>query len=309
MAEQVLFADRGLCFEQLRLLEAPAVAARVNGGIVDVTASTLAWLEDGVGSLARAVGDVRVDEIGPQEIYEWHAGLLRRMRAVSANSYLRAVKTLYGRLLGAGIVAANPARPVRFAPEPPPRPKAVGEGHYLAMRAAAAGARDRAIVDMLWASGCRLGGLVSMKVSAIELWRAGGELRAAAVVVEKFGKSRYVYARSPQADSLEEWLRERPAAAHEAVFVSVGDGHYGRPLSGVAVQHVLRRLRRAANIPAGAPANAHAFRHAYAIRMLDAGHDLAAVSAWLGHADPSFTARKYATRREDELRRKWFGGE
>lgn len=307
MSEQLLFTDRGLRFEPLRLLDAPAVAARVHGGIVDVAESTLAWLQDGADSLARAVGNARVDEVGPQEIFAWHAELLRQMRPVSANSYLRAVKTLYGRLLNAGLVAANPARPVRFAPEPPPRPKAVSEGHYLAMRGAATCARDRAIVDVLWASGCRLGGLLSLTLSTVEMWRVNGELRAAALVVEKFGKSRYVYARSPQADSLRAWLDERPIADHDAVFVSVGDRANGKPMTAVAVQHVLRRLRLAVGIPAGAPANAHAFRHAFAIRMLDAGHDLAAVSAWLGHSDPSFTARTYVTRREDELRRKWFG--
>ncbi len=56
----------------------------------------------------------------------------------------------------------------------------------------------------------------------------------------------------------------------------------------------------------GRPANAHAFRHAFAIRQLNAGHDLAIVSQWLGHANPEFTARAYAIRHEHELRKKYF---
>ena len=183
----------------------------------------------------------------------------------------------------------------------------MSEAHYLAMRAEAGCARDLALIDMLWASGCRLAGLLSMRLPGLELWRGGNEFRAAALVTEKFGRTRYVYARSPQADSLRDWLDERPAVAHDAVFLAVGDRAHGKPLTAIGVQHVLRRLRQDAAIPAGEPTNAHAFRHAYAIRMLDTGHDLAAVSAWLGHADPAFTARTYVTRREDELRRKWFG--
>lgn len=305
---ELLFTDRGLRFEQLRLLDAPAVAARVNGGFVDVKASTLAWLEDGADSLSRAVGNARVDEVGPQAIFAWHAELLRQMRPVSANSYLRAVKTLYARLLSAGLVAMNPARPVRFAPEPPPRPKAVSEDTYLAMRAAADHPRDLAILDTLWATGCRLAGLLSMTTSSLEFWKTGDELRMAALVTEKFGKSRYVYARSPQSDSILNWQHARGILTHDILYVSIGDRGKGKPLTPTAVQHVLRRLRSAAGLNnKGVPTNAHGFRHAFAIRMLDEGHDLSAVSAWLGHSDPSFTARTYVTRREDELRRKWFG--
>lgn len=281
-------------------------------GLVDISPATGRWLRNSARRLLAYLDDADrpVDQLTPREVAAWvQFDAARGLSAVSVNSNLRGVKTLYSRLQKNGVVGFNPAAPVTFLPEPPPRPKAVSEDHYLAMRRATDNARDRALLDMLWASGCRLGGLLSMSLKGLEIWRAGGEWRVAALVTEKFAKSRYVYARGPQADSLRAWLAERPSVDHDAVFLAIGDRAHGRPLSPVAVQHVLRRLRIAAGIPAGAPTNAHAFRHAYAIRMLDAGHDLAAVSAWLGHSDPSFTARTYVTRREDELRRKWFGGD
>lgn len=280
-------------------------------GLVAVSPATGRWLRNSTRRLLDYLGDENrpVDRVAPREVAAWvqfESG--RGISAVSVNSNLRGVKTLYSRLQKNGVVGFNPASPVPFLPEPPPRPKAVSEGHYIAMRTAAHNGRDRALVDMLWASGCRLGGLLSMSLKGLEVWcTESGEWRAAVLVTEKFAKSRYVYARGTQADSLRAWLAERPAVDHDALFLAIGDRAHGRPLTSIAVQHVLRRLRLDAGIPAGAPTNAHAFRHAYAIRMLDAGHDLAAVSAWLGHSDPAFTARTYVTRREDELRRKWFG--
>lgn len=304
----LLFTDRGLRFEQLRLLEAPSVAARVHGGIVDVSASTLAWLEDGARSLAKVTGDVRVDEVEPQQIYDWHLSLLRRMRPVTANSYLRAVKTLFGRLLGAGVVAVNPARPVPFAAEPRPSPKAIRESDYLALRSAATDARDRALVDVLWASGCRLGGLLSMRLDRMERWEDAGRQCFALYVVEKGEKPRYVYVgqEREQGDALVAWLDVRPVCDVLDVWLTRREPF--RRLSAVGVQHVLRRLKVKADVPRSRPCNPHAFRHAFALRMLDAGHDLAAVSAWLGHYSPQFTASVYAIRPEQALRAKYFSG-
>lgn len=297
-----------LCAE-VSLCAAVDLACVDRHGLMAVRPATIRWLRGSVRSLVAYLGDDRqVDRLTPREVAAWVQNELSRgLSAVSVNSNLRGLKTLYSRLETNGVVSVNPAAPVPFEPEPPPRPKAVAEAHYLAMRAAADCARNLALLDMLWASGCRLSGLLSMRLPGLELWRSGNEFRAAVLVTEKFGRPRYVYARSPQADSLRAWLDERPAVAHDAVFLAVGDRARGKPLTAIAVQHVLRRLRLDAGLPAGAHANAHAFRHAFAIRMLDAGHDLAAVSAWLGHADPAFTARTYVTRREDELRRKYFG--
>lgn len=303
----MLFTDKRRLFASPCLTEVAAIAATNSAGIRDVTEATYRWFESSLNRLARFTGDARVDELTPQVIQEWHLSIAAVASPVTANSYLRAVATVMSRLVDLGVLAASPARGVPFLKEPPRSPKAVSEATYLAMRAAAGHPRDVAIVDTLWATGCRLAGLVSMRVSAMEFWQAGDELRMAALVTEKFGQSRYVYARSPQSDSVAEWLRIRGTLTHDALYCSIGDKGKGSPLSPTGAQHVLRRLRLAANIKTGTPANAHGFRHAYAIRMLDGGADISAVAAWMGHSDPAFTAKVYVNRREDELRRKWFG--
>lgn len=305
----MLFTDTERRFQTLRLSEAADRAALNSAGIPNVTAATYRWFESSLARLVRFAGDVHIDELTPHLLYDWHQSLLRIASAVTANSYLRAVRTVLARLTRYGLLAANPAAGVPYAREPMRRPKAVSQATYEALRAAADSSRDLALLDMLWATGCRLSGLRSMRLDELELWEKRGELRLAVLVTEKFGASRYVYARSPQSDSLRAWLADRPVVEHNFVFVSRSLQSLGRPLSDDGVQGILWRLRQRASIPRDVPANAHAFRHAFAIRMLDEGHDIAAVSSFMGHSDPAFTAKVYVIRREDELRRKWFGDE
>lgn len=303
----MLFTDTERRFDTLRLSDAAGRAALNQVGIPDVTTATARWFASSLSRFVRFAGDLYIDELTPQLLHEWHQSLLQTMSAVSANSYLRAVATVLSRLTRYGYLAANPATGVPYAREPMRRPKAVSADTYEKLREAADISRDLALVDMLWATGCRLGGLRSMRLDSVELWEQNGELRLAVVVTEKFGDSRCVYARSPQSDSLRAWLADRPVVDHDTIFVSLSNQDYGRPLSERGLQGILLRLRQMAGISRTTPANAHAFRHAFAIRMLDEGHDIAAVSAFMGHADPAFTARVYVIRREDELRRKWFG--
>lgn len=298
-------------------LPAPAVSlcasvalALVDGaGLPAVTPATARWLRGSAASLVTFLGDdVAVERVSPQDVARWVAHeSARGLSAVGINSKLRGVKTLYARLQANGVTSVNPVALVRFLPEPPPRPRAVAEADYLAMRAAAGNARDEAILDVLWASGCRLAGLLSMRVDRMERWQDGGRECFALLVVEKFGRSRWVYVGRDelQGQGLADWLAGRPTCAAPWLWLA-----FARPfgqLSPVTVQGVLRRCRLAAGIPSSRPTSAHAFRHAFALRMLDAGEDLAAVSAWLGHHSPEFTAAVYARRSEQALREKYFG--
>lgn len=313
MAEQVLFADTRRLFGQLRLLEAPAAASRVRGGVVDVAPGTVEWFENAARSLARWLGaDVRVDEVGPQDVSDWHLDLQGRLAPATANSYLRALRTLYGRLAAAGFVATNPAAPVQFAPEGARRVRAMlPETFGALLEAAGVGPspeRDVAALHVLYASGCRLGELLSMRVDRLERWTAADGRPAVALEVmgkhrrrRPGGARRFVYVDGASAEALGRWLEVRPRGAALEVFVKMRgagalsrDGFYG----------MWQRLSAG---ELRGPTNPHSLRHWFAIRKLDEGHDLALVSAWLGHSDPAFTASVYVVRREDELRRAFFG--
>lgn len=315
MAEQVLFADTRRLFEQLRLLEAPAEAARVHGGVLDVAPGTVEWFESAVRSLVRRVGNMRVDEVAPQDIDEWHQELQGRLAPATANSYLRGLRTLYSRLAAAGYVAANPATAVQYAPEDARRPRAMLPETFAALLAAAeegpTAVRDVAMLHVLQASGCRLGELLSMRVDRLERWTAGDGRPAMALEVtgkhrrrRPRGARRFVYVDGVSAGALVRWLEVRPRSSVPELFVRLrGEG----PLTRDGFYGVWYRLTAGELGGPSNPTNPHSLRHWFAIRKLDEGHDLALVSAWLGHSDPAFTASVYVVRREDELRRAFFG--
>ena len=307
----MLFTDTDRRFATVCLSEAAAVASKNLGGIQDVEDSTLKWLQYAVRNLLKyCQKDLRVDELQPQQIYDWHTQTIKRASAITANNYLRAINIIFKRLLEKGIVAHNPASYVPYAEEPPNFPKAIRYATYEKMRKFA-DYRALAMIDLLWASGCRIGGLLSINLSALKIWNYNGEVRLAAQVQEKGradkrkrGKrSRYIYAQGKQAQSVKRWLNHRPTHTTTEQLFTTLDGH---PLQSSSAQSILRKLRQKAGISAETPSNFHAFRHAFALRKLDDGIDIATVSSWLGHKDPAFTARVYCIRSEEELRRKFF---
>lgn len=294
----------------IALSEAAAAAAVDQFGLLQVTRATARWFRQSVERLARHCPAELADQVRPVDVAAWIEAERQggAARPVTINSYLRGVRTVYSRLERRGLVEGNPARPVPFLKEARIDPKAIAEADYLAMRAAATCARDRAMIDVLWASGCRLGGLLSMRVDPgrLEYWLADdGRPCFALLVVEKYDRPRWVYVGRDalQGRGLVAWLAERPAVAGPLWLTSRGKP---RACAEQTIQSVLRYTRQAAGIE-GRPSNAHAFRHAFAIRMLDQGEDIAAVAAWMGHHDPAFTAARYVVRSEAALRAKYFG--
>lgn len=290
------------------LATAADLAIQDRHGLVTVSPATARWMRAAVRRLVTHLGrDIGVEELTPLQVsgwVQWESG--RGVSTVSINSQLRAIKTIYSRLQRNGVVSTNPAAPVPFLAEPPARPRAIEREDYLAMRRAANTSRDRAILDVLWSSGCRLGGLLSMRIDRMEQWRQDDRACYALLVTEKGNRTRWVYVgrEALQSEGLSEWLAERPLGAAPWLWTAFR-APYGRMAAGT-VESQLRRLRIAAGIGPGRPTNAHAFRHAFAVRMLDEGVDLAAVSAWLGHHSPEFTAAVYAIRPERALRDKYF---
>ena len=307
----MLFTDIERRFETVCLSQAAVIASQNAGGIQDIEDSTLKWLKYTMSSVrAYCQQDLFVDQLTPQDIYDYHAQVLNRASAVTANNYLRAINIIYNRLLEKGIVAQNPASYVPYAEEPDNYPKAIHLITFEKLRQHA-DIRSLAMIDLLWASGCRIGGLLSIRIPTLEIWEENGQTCLAVKVKGKGrfhkrkrgSRTRHIYAHGEYADSVVAWLKKRPAqASTDKLFTT----QKGTPLCSSTAQSILRNLRIKAQISPQTPSNYHAFRHAFAIRKLDEGVDIATVSAWLGHKDPAFTARTYCIRTEDELRNIYF---
>lgn len=172
-----------------------------------------------------------------------------------------------------------------------PSPDLVGSRPPLTsgerQRREAAALRDRALLELLYGSGLRVGELSGLDLGMIEL----GE--GTARVLGKGKKERIVPIGSKAAEALAAWYAVRPALAHartryldpKAVFVSTR----GRRLGPRQVQLLVRKYGLAG---AGrADLHPHALRHTCATHMLDGGADLRAIQEMLGHASLSTTQR------------------
>ncbi|GER21960.1 tyrosine recombinase XerC [Zafaria cholistanensis] len=149
-------------------------------------------------------------------------------------------------------------------------------------REAALADRDLALLELLYASGIRVGELVALDIDDVDHDRR--TLR----VVGKGNKERTVPFGQPALNALNDWLRRgRPLLAARgsgpALFLGVRGGRLGQRQAREVVSRALEGLGDTA---ARGP---HALRHTAATHLLDAGADLRAVQELLGHSSLATT--------------------
>jgi len=159
------------------------------------------------------------------------------------------------------------------------------------------GRRDKAILELFYASGLRLGELVGLDVEHVNL--ASRVVR----VLGKGRKERIVPFNEAAGDALRAWLRDRPALGVDATSRRRGKetvsrrrsrdplflNYQGGRLSTRSVDKIVRRYVRESSTRHGI--SPHALRHSFATHLLEAGADLRAIQELLGHARLSTTQR------------------
>ena len=150
--------------------------------------------------------------------------------------------------------------------------------------------RNRALMELLYATGMRVSELVGLPVAA-----ARGDPRML-LISGKGGKERMVPLSPPAREALADWLRARDNAEEEArvkrrippsrfLFPSSGkEGHLTRQ----GFHRLLKDIAVSAGI-SPAKVTPHVLRHAFATHLLQGGADLRAIQMLLGHADLSTT--------------------
>jgi integrase/recombinase XerD len=200
---------------------------------------------------------------------------------------LSSVRSLFAYLVAEGLTTSDPAS-VLLAPKAPSRlPRIVPTDELLAVLDAptphtAVGLRDAAVLELLYASGARVGELSGLTRQALDL--AQGQM----TVMGKGSKERIVPLHKEAQARLREYLRAgRPAMAGEPSNDWVFLSSRGNRLSEDAIRRIFKRHLAAAG--ATMSLSPHAMRHTFATHMLDAGADLRTVQELLGHVALSTT--------------------
>lgn len=216
------------------------------------------------------------------------AGGFGRLKKVSIGRKLAAIKTFFKFLVRENFIDENPAATIRAPKREHPLPKAlsVDEAHRFFSLNSEMKTRDKAIFELLYSSGLRVGELTGLKLGDLD--SAHGWVR----VLGKGKKERYVPVGSKAAEALQDYLTERAAViaksgngATDHLFVN----SRGAALSSRSVRRILKPYLDEAGLSAGV--SPHHFRHSFATHLLHGGADLRSIQELLGHSSLSTTQR------------------
>lgn len=200
---------------------------------------------------------------------------------------LSSLRRFYQYLLREGRVTQDPTAQIEAPKLGRPLPKSLTEEDVEALLSAPdvvepLGLRDRAMLELLYASGLRVSELVGLKLAEVSMTQ--GVVR----VFGKGGKERLV----PMGEECLEWLQRymdeaRPELLRgrqsEAVFVT----KRGDAMTRQAFWYLIKRYARQAGLKS--ELSPHTLRHAFATHLLNHGADLRVLQMLLGHSDLSTT--------------------
>jgi integrase/recombinase XerC len=229
------------------------------------------------------------DAIDLLMLREWLVWLYRqKLTAVTIRRKLAAVRGLFRFLLREGAIQINVARLVRTPKAPQKLPEvptaeqvgALLDGVSTDNLERPHPARDRAIFELLYGCGLRVGELAGLNLEDLD--RAEGWLR----VRGKGRKERQVPMPGKAREALERYLAVRTVVRDQAaVFLN----HRRGRLTTRGIHGIVRLY--ATQLTGDPSLHPHTFRHAYATHLLADGADLRAIQELLGHARLSTTQR------------------
>ena len=148
--------------------------------------------------------------------------------------------------------------------------------------------RDRAVLETLYSTGCRISELVSLDLADVDL------KNRTARVMGKGSKERNLFLGEAAVHALREYMSRRPFHARPAAQPGAEDStralfinQRGGRVTDRGVRFILGEYLARANL--GKHVTPHTFRHSFATHLLDRGADIRAVQELLGHASLSTT--------------------
>jgi integrase/recombinase XerD len=225
------------------------------------------------------------------DLTEYAAAKHAHTKATSANRRLTVFKRFFRWALRERLITQDPTLRLMNAKQPLRVPKTLTEADVEQLLAAPdvatpLGLRDRAMLELMYASGLRVSECVELKVFNVSLTEH---------VLRTFGKGskeRIVPFGEHAADWITRYLNSaRPellkGMQSEDLFVTARGSKAGSAMTRVAFWQTIKKHALQAGITK--PLSPHTLRHAFATHLLNHGADLRAVQMLLGHADISTT--------------------
>ena len=206
----------------------------------------------------------------------------RKMRSSSVNRKISSIKSFYIFLVKRNFVKNSPLNDLVTPKQEKYLPESMSEAEVDKLLNSPDVSnkienRDKAMIEMLYATGMRISELVNLKMTDVDMKRC---------VVKVFGKGskeRLVPFGETALDSLKSYLNDREQSSSKEIFLS----NRGKKMTRVAFWQRVKVYLIRENLKNSI--SPHTLRHAFATHLLNRGADLRSVQLLLGHSDLSTT--------------------
>lgn len=264
--------------------------ARFERGLAERTLAAYRADLEGFAAFAAESGVTRFDDVDLELLRSWQwAATESGLSAATLARRSAAVRSFTAWAARTGLRETDPGARLTSPKLGRHLPRVVTEDHMAQLLERAAhraqtgdpkAVRDRAVLELLYASGIRVSELVGLDTHDLDFDRL------TMVVTGKGSKQRTVPFGVPALGALVDYVRTARETLAERAGGAAGDalflGANGKRMSTRAVYELVARALSA--FPGGGPRGPHTFRHTAATHLLDGGADLRAVQELLGHA-------------------------
>jgi site-specific recombinase XerD len=198
------------------------------------------------------------------------------MEATSRNRKLTAIRSFCKYLLSEGYIEKNPAIDIKFATVDRKLPSTISVQQTVSIIESAETLRDKAALEIMYGTGCRVAELVIIKYSDFDL--EGQRLR----LFGKGRKERIVPLGGPAVEAIREYIASNES---DSVYLFPSPKDSTKPITTRAMYNVTRKYGDANGIAI----SPHKFRHSYATHLLSNNADIRSIQKLLGHVNINTT--------------------
>lgn len=203
---------------------------------------------------------------------------------------LSVIKSFFTWLVDEEIILRNPSARIKQMKQPKRLPKALTAIELERLREACHTLRERAMIEVMYSTGCRLSEVANMTRSGVD-WSSGSMS-----VIGKGNKERVVYINPKAKYHLERYLEECEEGENECEYLFSTERRPYRQLKNKSIQDIISKIANRTNIEK--KITPHVFRHTFATLAMENGIELGDLQQLLGHESANTTLRYAAVSEE-----------
>lgn len=195
---------------------------------------------------------------------------------------LSVLRSFFGWLVQEEMLLHDPTKRIKSPKKPKRLPKSLSVEELEIVRESCETNRERALVEVLYSTGCRLSEVSNIKLSDIN------NQNMSATVIGKGNKERTVYFSYKAMYHLIKYINTRKEPLKEdSDYLFTRERRPYNQLTGRSIQRAIDKIEQRAGL--SKPLTPHVFRHTFATLSMENGAELTDVQMLLGHEDPGTT--------------------